>query len=92
MMKTIITCMRGGANQKGSEPRDALPEARTPHRLYAAPPAPKGAGGGRWHGTLLFRARRAIPLSNFRERSRCVLAPDNLSSVRVGRGVARAEG
>jgi len=24
MMKTMITCMRGGANQEGSEPRDAL--------------------------------------------------------------------
>ena len=38
----------------------------------------------------MFRARRAMPERSFRERSRFVLAPANLSSVRVtGRGAGR---
>ena len=43
-----------------------------------------------WWDTLLFRARRAMPLSSFFERSRFVFAPASLSSVRVtGRGAGR---
>ena len=47
----------------------------------------RGRRGAEWWGTLLFRARRAMLVSSFRERSKFVLAPAILSSVRVtGRG------
>ena len=66
--------------------RRAPRTACTPHHLRL-----RVRGGD----TLFFRARLAIPLSKRRERSRLVLAPDNLSRVRGQDGAwrgLRAEG
>ena len=82
--------IRRAANFARHRQRRAPRTACTPHRLHPARRLRGGAGD-----TLFFRARLAIPLSKRRERSRLVLAPDNLSRVRGQAGAwrgLRAEG
>ena len=82
MMKTMISCARREEGWGTGRIRRAGGQKTGGVR--------RTVGSEGWWGTLLFRARRAMPERSFRERSRFVLAPANLSSVRVtGRGAGR---